>query len=136
MFRRSRTGFARRNLIKGMPKKLNKTIIGLDVGGNSLKMVKGVKDNGTIRVLDFANLTYSAQDGISSVISSDVPRLLNSLLDTKKDKKTDMHATISGRNLCIRVVSLPILPGSKSLVNRVITSLLTSIWIPNISLGQ
>ncbi len=88
-------------------KKTGSAIIGLDIGTDSIKLLKGIKKEGRIRVLDFAYRKYSASEATPNLISQYIAELLSSAADTKKSR---IHATIPGRKLCVRVVRLPVMP--------------------------
>jgi len=94
-------------MLKG---KADKLIISLDIGSDSLKVVKGIKKEGKICVLDFAYRAYSAEANTPDLLSKCIHDLLASVVDIRKIKKFRVHSTISGRKCCIRVVKLPVMP--------------------------
>ena len=85
-------------------------VIGLDIGSDSIKMIKGMKKEGVICVSDFAHRKYLTGEGTVDLFSRDIQKLLTSLMGTKKIRKVRIHSIISGRKLCIRVVKLPVIP--------------------------
>jgi len=94
-------------MLKG---KADKLIISLDIGSDSLKVVKGTKKEGKICVLDFAYRAYPAEANTPDLLSKCIHDLLASVVDIRKIKKFRVHSTISGRKCCIRVVKLPVMP--------------------------
>jgi len=90
--------------------KADRSVIGLDIGSDSIKMVRGFKAEGKIRVLDFACRKYLPSEATPELLSLHLHELLASILNTKQIKTSRIHALISGRKLCIRVVKLPIMP--------------------------
>jgi Tfp pilus assembly PilM family ATPase len=91
-------------------KQSDRIIISLDIGSESIKVIKGLKQGGEIRVLDFACQKYPIQEATPNLVSHYIYELLTSVVDVKRIKKARVHATISGRKLCVRVVKLPVMP--------------------------
>jgi Tfp pilus assembly PilM family ATPase len=87
-----------------------KIIVSLDIGSESIRVIKGLRQDKEVKVLDFASRKYSAQEASANLLSSSIYELLTSLIDVKKLKKARIHTIISGRKLCVRVVKLPLMP--------------------------
>lgn len=85
-------------------------VIGLDIGSDSIRMIKGMKSEDKICVLDYALRRYPAGDYRPDLVSQHIHELLTSVVGAKKIKKATIHSIISGRKLCIRVVKLPVMP--------------------------
>jgi len=87
----------------------NETILGIDIGSNAVKVVRGMKQKGGITILDFAQKGFLTDCPPDAVIRN-AQEALSSLVDAKKMKRERVHVTISGRKLCIRVITLPVMP--------------------------
>lgn len=97
-----------------------RTIISLDIGSGSIKMVKGAEKEQRICVFDFACRKYPAGKGAVDLVSQHILELLTSVADAKQIRKARIHSTISGKKLCIRVVKLPVMPEEE--INQAIRS--------------
>ena len=86
-----------------------KTIVGIDIGSDAVKVVRGMKLRGGISISDFAQKKF-LEKGPQEAVMTRVQEALSSLVDAQKIKKESVHASISGRDLCIRVITLPAIP--------------------------
>lgn len=94
-----------------MDKKSEKgTIIGLEVGADSFRVVKAVKNDNKIRVLDFAHFSPLIKQNIAGETSVDMSQQLVSIVGAKEMRKANIRCTIPCSNVCIRVVSMPVMP--------------------------
>lgn len=93
-----------------MPRRTQKITIGLDIGRDSVKLVKVAKKANKVLVLDCAYRKYSQEGNSSGLILEYISQALNSILEPKEIKKAAIYSTISGRNLCVRVIRLPFMP--------------------------
>lgn len=87
----------------------DRVILGIDIGSDAIKVVRGMKQDGGIAISDFTQKRFSTE-GTPDAVIRNVQEALSSLVDAKKVKKERVHATISGRKLCIRVITLPVMP--------------------------
>ena len=74
--------------------KAEKNIISLDIGNDSMKVIKGIRRDGKICILDFASQTFSAELSVPEALSRCVHDLVGSVTDIKRIKNvgTLLHA--------------------------------------------
>lgn len=108
-------------------KKPDGTIIGFDIGSNSIKMVKAMEKEGRLNVLDFACRRYSSSEGTLNLVSQNIKELLLAAADTKKAR---IYSVISSRKLCVRAVRLPVMPAEE--IHQVIKSEIRKYVSPDI----
>lgn len=91
-------------------KQTEKDVISLDIGRDSIKMLKGIKREGKICLSNFASQKHFALENRPDLLSQDIYELLGSVVDAKKIKRAKIYSTIAGRKLCVRTVKLPVMP--------------------------
>ncbi|MFH1622235.1 MAG: pilus assembly protein PilM [Candidatus Omnitrophota bacterium] len=84
-------------------------ILSIDIGSDAVRLVQGVKLKGGISILDFAQKSFLTECPPEELIIN-IQKALSSIFSSKKLNKETVHTIISGRKLCIRVITLPVIP--------------------------
>ena len=119
----------------------DKTILGIDIGSDAVRVVRGMKQKGGITILDFAQKGFLTECPADALIRN-MQEALSSLVDAKKIKSERVHATISGRKLCIRVITLPVMPAQelrqfiKAKICKYVSSDIDEIYFQSFVLGE
>jgi len=90
--------------------KSKKILIGVDIGSDFIKIVKGSRQRGKIFVDDFGFRKYQSQASKPGLATGQFSDLLSSMMGEKEIKKAQFYASISSSKVCIRVVNLPVIP--------------------------
>ena len=82
-------------------------IIGVDITSDLVRVVEAVRSADKVRVLNFVHEEFKPSVQKDAL---DVPRVLTSFIDGKKIKSSRLHCVIPCQNMCIRVVTMPVMP--------------------------
>lgn len=93
--------------------KTDRPIVSINIGNDFISLIKGIRREGKICILDFACRKDLGGEKTPDLISRQIYELLTSVLHTKQIKKLRIHSIISSRKLCIRVIRMPVMPASE-----------------------